>query len=135
MSNMSTFYVLLRPLVFQVVFRAGFVRPDLDWEADAGVKVKDVLLQLESRDSVLDSPASVRVAADVRWGVWEVLFGRQMPASSDGSSCSVRVGDSELSLTLALARALSRCPVDVRGERLGNGALCALALIAICNPV
>jgi hypothetical protein len=74
-------------------------------------------LQLEGGGGVLDSPASVCVAADVRWGVWEVLFGRQMdaPTVGDGSSSSSSssVGDSELSLTLALVRALSRCPLDV----------------------
>ncbi len=59
------------------------------------------------------------MAPDERWGVWEVLYGHEMRSSS--GDCIV--GDTELSLTLALVRALMRCPIDVRGGG-GDGGVC-----------
>ncbi len=89
------------------------------------LQVEAVELQLEGGEHGA-AVCSVAVAPDVRWGVWEVLFGCAMQAPGGGgggssSSSSSSVGDSELSLTLALSRALLRCPVDVRGVR-GEGA-------------
>jgi hypothetical protein len=85
------------------------------------LQVEAVELQLQGGEHGA-AVCSVAVAPDVRWGVWEVLFGcvMQAPGGGSSSSSSSSVGDSELSLTLALSRALLRCPVDVRGVR-GEG--------------
>ncbi len=72
--------------------------------------MKEVVLQLESGGG----GGAVAVAPDDRWGVWEVLYGQRMYSASGENS----VGDIELSLSLAIVRALLRCPIDVRGDRV-----------------